>query len=842
MLLAATIIAYAVGRPLEAAALLAVILMTAALGYFTEAKAELSMDALRNLVTPLARVIRAGKSREISAAELVPGELIELEAGDRVPADARIVEAADLLVDESPLTGESHGVTKDDAAVLPEDTPLAERRNMLYLGTALLGGRAEAVIVATGMRTEMGRISELIEAAGGETTPLERRLAHLGRWLIVVVLALAAIYIGAGTLRGEDVGKMLVTGIVLAIAAVPEGLPTVATITLAIGMHRMARRSAILRRLPAVEALGSTTVICTDKTGTLTRNEMTVREIWVDGGLFRVSGEGYTPQGEFDRNGQRVEAGQQGGLALLLRIGALCNDAALQREAPDGQSGWTVIGDPTEAALLVAALKAGKGKEALEEQFPRLAEIPFEAQAKRMTTVHRTPDGKIVAYVKGAPEAILSASSRIFKGGEARPITEADRQCLLHMNAEMASRALRVLAMGCRELPDDWDETRLAETEEKLTVVGLVGMIDPPRREAKVAIRKCKEAGIRVVMITGDQRPTAEAIARELELNSDGLLTVEGRELSRIDAVRLSEIAQRAVVFARVSPEHKLDLVRALRDAGHIVAMTGDGVNDAPALKMADIGIAMGRGGTDVARETADMVLTDDNFATIVAAVEEGRLIYANIKKFIQFLFSCNLSEVLTMFIAMVAGLPFPLLPLQLLWMNLTTDTFPALALAAEPVEPDAMKKAPRKPHEPILPLYLQGIIGGQALLMTIATLIAFVWAINTYGPEGVQTETIAFATLSMAQIFHAINCRSEARSVFHIGLFTNRWLPGAMALTIGLLLFSIYVPFMQQVLELHPLNLTDWRIVLACAALPVVVVETVKALLTRARRGADES
>jgi len=837
LLFVATVVAYAIGRHLEASALLVVIVMTAAFGYATEAKAEQSMHALRKLTVPLARVIRAGKPREIPATDLVPGDLIEIDAGDRVPADARIVEAADLLVDESPLTGESQGAWKDETAVPPQDAPLGDRTNMLYMGTTILEGRAEAIVVATGTKTEMGRISELIEAAGGELTPLERRLAQLGRWLILAVLLFSAIYISMGLLRGEEVSRMLITGLVLAIAAVPEGLPAVATITLAIGMHRMARRYAIVRRLPAVEALGSTTVICTDKTGTLTKNEMTVREIWIPDQLFRVTGEGYAPQGEFRLDGQKVDSQHEERLTGLLRMSALCNDAAIQRETPDGEPCWNVIGDPTEVALLVASFKAGMIKEALEEQYPRIAEIPFDPKAKRMVTVHRTPQGKTVAYVKGAPEAVVPLSSHLVTEGDVSPLTDADRQQIMRRNAEMASRSLRVLAIAYRELPEGWTEAQLAEAEGALTFVGLVGMMDPPRAEVKEAIRKCKEAGIRVVMITGDQRQTAEAIAGELELSSNGLVSVDGRELARLDAAHLREVADKAVVFARVSPEHKLDIVRALRDGGHIVAMTGDGVNDAPALKKADIGIAMGRAGTDVARETADMILTDDNFATIVAAVEEGRVIYANIKKFIQYLFSCNLSEVLTMFIAVVAGLPFPLLPLQLLWMNLTTDTFPALALSAEPAEPDAMKKAPRKPKEPILPLSLQGIIGGQALLMTTATLIAFLWGIHTYGPEGGPAETIAFATLSMAQIFHAFNCRSEARSLFHVGFFSNRWLLAAIALTIGLLLLSFYAPFMQRVLDTRPLGSTDWQVVLGCATIPVVVVEIVKAVLARTSR-----
>ncbi|MGH2520886.1 MAG: cation-translocating P-type ATPase [Anaerolineales bacterium] len=817
LLLVAIAVAFGVGRHLEAIAIFAVVLMTAALGYVIEHKAERSVQALRRLSAPTARVIRGGRVRQIPADELVPGDLMAVEAGDRVPADARLIEANDLLVDEASLTGESFGVTKDDSARLDPDTPLAERPTMLYMGTIALEGNGQALVTATGMATEMGHISRLLEETDEQRTPLERRLAYVGRQLIWAVLAFCTVYVLVGFWRGEELGQMAVAGLVLAIAAVPEGLPAVAAITLALGMQRMARRAAIMRRLPAVETLGSVTVIATDKTGTLTKGEMAVRETW----LARDK----AARPAFEEYHQRSESGsvEDNDLRLLLTAAALCNDAVLQR-LEQGE-GWETFGDPTEAALLVAARKAGLDPNALAAEYRRVDEQPFDPTDKYMVTVHETPGGGRIAFVKGAPDAVLARCVSQQQHGAIEPLDDEGRRQVVAVNDAMAGRALRVLALAFRELTP---AVPVGEGARDLVLLGLVGMMDPPRPEAREAIARCKTAGIRVVMITGDQRRTAEAIAAELSLTSGGGLTVEGRELQRMTGDQLAEAVQGAAVFARVSPEHKLMIVEGLQKQGHIVAMTGDGVNDAPALKKADIGIAMGRKGSDVAKESADMVLADDNFATIVAAVEEGRTIFANIRKFIHYLFSCNLSEVLTMFVAVLAGLPFPLLPLQLLWMNLTTDTFPALALAAEPAEPATMRRPPRDPKEGIMPRSLQLTIARQAVVLAAVTLLAFLWALHTYGDQP-QAETIAFATLSLAQIWHALNARSRRHSIFQVGLLTNRPMVGAIVLTVVLLGISIYFPPLAHVLELAPLGFRDWLVVVPLSVAPVIVVEIAK-------------
>jgi len=824
LLLVAAAVAFGVGRHLEAVAIFAVVLMTAVLGFVIEHRAEKSMQALQRLGAPTARVVRGGRLRDIPAADLVAGDLIDIAAGDRVPADARVLETNSLLVDESSLTGESLGVEKDESAHLDPQTPLAERVTMVYMGTMALQGRGRAVVTATGMATEMGRISQLLEEIVEPPTPLERRLAHLGRQLVVVVLALCTVYILVGLLRGEDVGRMVVAGLVLAIAAVPEGLPAVAVITLALGVHRMARRHALIRRLPAVETLGSVTVIATDKTGTLTEGKMAARQIWLArGDTARASTKGYRlvrrqGSGEIDEPADAHDDD----LRALLTVGALCNDAVLQ--PPEQGEELQAVGDPTEVALLLAAREAGLDHTVLATQFARVDEQPFDPTSKYMVTLHDGPDGK-VAFVKGAPEAVLPRCATRQRRGRTELLDETGRAHALAVNGAIAGRGLRILALAYRTLRP---AATVEEGAHDLVFLGLVGISDPPRPEAKAAIARCKEAGIRVVMITGDQRLTAEAIASELSLTSGGGIALEGADLQRMTADHLSEAIRRVAVFARVSPEHKLTIVEALRREGHIVAMTGDGVNDAPALKKADIGIAMGRNGTDVAKEIADMVLTDDNFATIVAAVEEGRTIFANIRKFIRYLFASNVSEVLVMFVAVLAGLPFPLLPLQLLWMNLTINTFPALALAAEPAEPHAMRRPPRDPKEGIMPRSLQRVIAGHAVLLAAPALAAFLWALNTYGDQP-QAETVAFATLSMAQIWHALNARSERHSIFRIGLLTNRPMVGAIAFVIGLLGVGIYFPPLARVLELEPLALQDWLVIAPLSFVPVLVVEVAK-------------
>jgi P-type Ca2+ transporter type 2C len=825
LLLVASVISMSLGRELEAAAVIAVIFLTAILGFVTEHRAHQAMVALQNLGAPRAKVRRDGELWEVQAEELVPGDVIEIDAGDVVPADARLVDTAGLLIEEAALTGESVGVEKDADCVAPADAPLADRRAMIYLGTTALEGRGEAVVVATGMATEAGRIGQLVEEVGEESTPLEKRLAQLGRHLIIAVLALAALYLAVGLWRGEDPGLMLLTGIVLAIAAVPEGLPAVATIALAIGMRRMARRNALVRRLPAVETLGSVTVICTDKTGTLTLNQMTLREILVADRRIEVTGEGYAPHGHFQEGQHLIDPLGAEPLMGVLRAGVLCNNAALQDEQVGDLVAWTIVGDPTEGALLVAASKAGLDPDVLADEYPRLAEVPFDSTCRYMVTIHRAPDGRRIAYAKGAPGAILGRCQWFLTADGIRPADRTDHERILSVNDQMGRQALRVLALASRELPDRWTEE---DAETGLTFLGLVGIIDPPRPGVKETIRRCQQAGIRVVMLTGDQVATATALARNLGLNGHDGGTIAEQQLSRLDPGELAAAARRVAVFARVSPEHKLKIVQALRKAGDIVAMTGDGVNDAPALKRADIGVAMGRRGTDVAREAADMVLADDDLASIVAAVEEGRVIYANIRKFIQYLFACNLSEVFTMLIAVLVGLPFPLLPLQILWINLTVNVFPALALAGEPAEPGLMRDPPPPPRQSLLPVSAQLRIVGIGLLLAATALAAFIWALGAYG-EGRHAETVAFVTLAMAQLWLAFTAGSQRSAIHSLRRKSNPALLGAVVLTSMSLLAAVYLPGLETVLESAALTLRDWTVVLVFSLVPAIVIEVMK-------------
>jgi len=831
LLIVATAVAFAMGEHIEGVAILIVIVLNAVIGFLTEWKAELTLSALQKQAVPVAHVFREGAERQIPAAELVPGDLVVLAAGARVPADGRVVESVRLQIEEAALTGESHAVTKATDPLPEKDAALGDRFNMVFMGTTITDGRGRFVVTATGAQTEMGKIGVLIDEAATRATPLEQKLARLGRLLIAIVLGLCAVIVFAGWLRGNSFLYMVEVGISLAIAAVPEGLPAVATMTLAIGMQRMARMGALIRRLPAVETLGSTTVICTDKTGTLTKNEMTVSTFVLDGRRIEVTGTGYAPVGTFQDSGKTVDPRSDNHLALALRIGALCNDAKLERS--DGSD--TLLGDPTEAALIVAAEKAGMSHATLAPDFPRVGEVPFDSTSKRMVTVHRTLQGATVAFVKGSPAALLAASTSHFKPTGVMPLTSEDHGRWEEVNRQLAGAALRVLGLAYRELHEGYNEGDLGRD---LIFVGLVGMIDPLRDEAKIAIGICRTAGIRTVMITGDQQYTAAEIARQLGIDRDPqdrpLQAVHGRALTDLDAAGWQRVVGEASVFARVSPKHKLQLVEALQAQGHIVAMTGDGVNDAPALKQADIGVAMGIKGTEVAKETADMVITDDNFATIVGAIEQGRIIYANILRFIHFLFSCNFAEILTVFIAIMIGWPLPLGALQILWLNMITDIFPALALALEPSAPDVMKRQPRDPKESLLPPRFVGLIVWQGLLLAGVTLLAFYIGMRWYGTEGEglrHAVTLAFMTLALAQVLHAFNARSQRRSAFDARLFTNRWLWGAVLVCVLLQVAAVYLPFLQTALRTVPLTTSDWGVIATCSLSPIAVVELVKVI-----------
>ncbi len=827
LLVAAAGIAFVLGDELEGFSILVVLLLNALLGFVNEYRAEKSVQALKALTVPLAKVVRDGASRESPTADLVPGDVILFEAGDRIPADARLVEAWNLRLDEAALTGESLPVEKDFEAALPADAPLAERATMVYTGTAVVQGRGRAIVTATGAATEIGKISTLLAGVEEGQTPLQQRLDRLGRYLALVAVLIAVVMVAVGMWRGESFLVMLETSLALAIAAVPEGLAAVATIALALGMQRMAKRRAIVRRLAAVETLGSTNVICTDKTGTLTQNQMTVREVKLAGRAVQVGGAGYEPKGEFSEAGELVNAQADSHLTQILRAGLLCNTASLRREADS----WTIVGDPTEGALVVAASKSGLEADSVRGAYPTLKEIPFDARDRRMATIHKVQErgeGGFIVFAKGAPESILPACVYEQRGDVAAALTESDRERWRQTNDEMAGRALRVLALAYKQTQNG-DE----EPFEGLTLLGMVGMIDPPRPEAKEAIRLCQQAGVRVVMITGDQKATAGAIAREIGITAsdDALQALDGQALDAADEAGLRVIVNETSVYARVSPEHKLRIVNALQADGQIVAMTGDGVNDAPALKTADIGVAMGKMGTDVARESADMVLADDNFATIVAAVEEGRTVFANVKKFVHYLFSCNLSEILTMFVAILAGLPAPLLPLQILWLNLITDVFPALALAGEPAERGVMQCPPpveARAKYPPFPFVRSMVV--QGVLLAASTLAAFIWTLNTSGDLRHAT-TVAFLTLGFAQLFHVFNSRFETGSAFKQGMFSNRAIWAALGLTILLQLAAIYLPILQTVLKTVPPSPLEWLVVIVASLAPALLVELYKLL-----------
>jgi len=843
LLVTATAIAFGMGEHIEALAILVVIVFNAAIGFFTEWKAQQALSALQKQTVRVAHVIRQGTENEIPAAELVPGDLVVLVAGARVPADGRIVESVRLQIEEAALTGESHAVAKMSDMLDDKDAVLGDRLNMAFLGTTITEGRGRLLVTAIGTHTEVGKIGILIDEATTRATPLEHKLARLGRLLIFVVLALCFVIVLAGWLRGvSDFWHMLEIGLSLAIAAVPEGLPAVATMTLALGMQRMARMRALVRRLPAVETLGSTTVICTDKTGTLTKNEMTVCIYMLDQRRIEVTGAGYALVGTFLVGDKPVDPRFDEHLGLALRIGALCNDAKVEHTG--GRD--TVLGDPTEAALIVVAEKAVLNQTALSADFPRISEVPFDSTSKRMVTVHRAPQGQTMAFVKGSPATLIASSVAQIRAAGVAPLTPNDRRRWEETNQGLAGAALRVLGLAYRELSEGYDEGDLSRN---LIFVGLVGMSDPLRDEAKAAIATCRVAGIRTVMITGDQQPTAAEIAKQLGIDRgpDGRLlrTVHGRELTKLDAVGWERMVADAAVFARVSPEHKLQIVEALQQQGHVIAMTGDGVNDAPAMKKADIGIAMGIKGTEVAKENADMVITDDNFASIVGAVEQGRIIYGNILRFLHYLLSCNISEILTVFLALMIGWPLPLVALQILWLNLVTDVFPAFALALEPSTPDVMTRPPRDPKKSLLTLRFAGLIAWQGLLLTGVTLLAFGIGLRWYGTgdEGLrQATTMAFMTLALAQVFHTFNARSQSRSVFTSRLFTNSWLWVAVGICVILQVAAVYLPLFQQVLHTVIPTVSDWGVIGACSLMPVAVVELVKVMQRFTARGGQPS
>ncbi len=816
ILLVAIALSAFLGHGVEAIAIAVIVLFAVLLGFVQEYRAERAIQALRQMAAPLATVLRDGQEMAIPARDLVPGDVILLRAGDKVPGDARLIEAINLQIEEAVLTGESVPVEKQTAPLANRDSALGDCTNMVYAGTTATYGRGRAVVVATGMHTEFGKIAQMLQAVETGKTPLQENLDKVGRALAKAAFVVVALIVALGLWRGQPFIEMLIFGIALAVAVVPEALPAVVTISLAIGVQRMVKRNALIRRLPAVETLGSISVICSDKTGTLTKDEMTARELFVAGQILEVSGAGYEPSGRFSDNGSAVEPSVP--LKRLLQAATLASDAHLVRdESDDGR--WQVKGDPTEGALVVAAAKAGLNKSDLDAQFPRVDEIPFTSETKRMTTLNAGPEG-VAAHSKGAPEIILDSCLKLCMADGEVALDAGNRARILEEASRMAGKALRVLAVAAKS-----GATR-ENAEREMTFLGLVGMIDPPRPEAHAAIQTCALAGIKTVMITGDHPLTAQAVARELGVLKTGRV-ISGAELEALSEAEFERVVEDIEVYARVSPAHKLRVVTALQKKGHRVAMTGDGVNDAPALKKADIGIAMGIAGTDVTREAAAMTLTDDNFASIVAAVEEGRGVFENIKKYLTFLLSSNIGEIGLMTGASLAGLPLPLTAVQILYVNLATDGLPALALAVDPPEPDLMRRPPRGPRSGIFtrPVVTLMTIGG--FWSALVNLSLFAWALHS-GRSLEEATTMTFVSLVLIQFFKAYNFRSDRHSVLHRP-FANKWLNIAIFWEVLLLVLVVYVPFLQAPFDTFSLTLIDWAIVLASALTISPVLELAK-------------
>ncbi|MDP1852865.1 MAG: calcium-transporting P-type ATPase, PMR1-type [Candidatus Omnitrophota bacterium] len=810
---------------IDALAIVAIVILNAFLGFIQEYRAEKSLAALKKLSSPTSKVIRDGHYKLIASYELVPGDLIELEAGDNIPTDSRLVWlTSNFNVQEASLTGESVPVLKTVLSLKEKDVPLADRVNMVYTGTSVTCGKAKAIVVETGMRTELGKIAGMIQEIAQESTPLQKKLEQFGKWIVYLCFVLVGLVFILGVIRGREILEMFLTAVSLAVAAIPEGLPAVVTISLALGVQRMVKRNALIRKLPSVETLGCATVICSDKTGTLTKNEMTVRAVFAGGELFQVSGIGYEPKGEFSLNGKKINPLDYSDLNKALISGILCNGAQLIKN----DQTYKIVGDPTEGAILTAAAKAGLWKEAKEKEFPFIDEIPFDSERKKMTIIRNDKD-KLIAFVKGAPDVLLKDCSYIEKNGLLKELSNEEKENILGINNGLANSAMRVLAIACKVLDSRGQKYEAALVEKGLTFMGLVAMIDPPREEVKRAIADCVNAGIKTVMITGDHKNTAVAIARELGLFKEDSLAFTGEELDKLSDDELYKEVGRISVYARVSPEHKLRIVRMLRKRGEIVAMTGDGVNDAPAVKEADIGVAMGITGTDVTKEVSDMVITDDNFASIVSAVEEGRGIYDNIKKFIHYLLSCNAGEILVMFVSSLIGLPVPLLPIHILWVNLVTDGFPALALGVDPVDPNIMKRPPRPVNEGVVTRPRALLIMSQGAFIAICSLFAFSFVLFIE-KEGIdRARTAAFIVLACSQLFHSFNCRNMTESLFKIGLFTNKKLIFATAVSFSLQMAVVYMPFLQKVFKTEPLGLFDWFLVIAISSFPLWAMEIVK-------------
>ncbi|MFW5790716.1 MAG: cation-translocating P-type ATPase [Bacillota bacterium] len=821
ILIVASGLAFLIGDELEAIAILVVIIFNTVIGFATEYQAQKAMASLKDVLTKKAVVLRDGEKSEIEAKKLVPGDLIFLEEGDSIPADARLLTSKNLSINEAALTGESESVAKNADEELGEDKALADRSNMVYMGTTVVRGAAKVIVTATGDKTEIGKIGAMLDDTKEAKTPLEERLDKLGKSLVVITLFVIAILTGIGILMGRSLYTTVSTGIALAIAAVPEGLPIIATITLAIGMKKMVKNNALTRELLAVETLGSVTTICTDKTGTITANQMTLQKLYLNGEDIKINGTGYAPDGEFYRGDEKIDPGQED-IELALRAGALCTSAELQKE--DGQ--WKIIGEPTEGALLTAAGKAGFSKQELENKdYTEIAKIPFDSDVMYMAKAYQTPAGEQELYLKGSPEVVLDMCKSYLKNGEILELTESEREKIKEKNLAMGKEGLRILGIAYQQGHElDSEEKMRATIEDGLIFVALTGIIDPPRESVKEALQQTKKAGIKTKMITGDQKETAMAIARDTGIsNSNQAIT--GEKISAASGDELSTIINDNSVFCRVTPKNKLQIIDALNKNNEVTAMTGDGVNDAPALKKADIGVSMGQRGTSVAREASDMVLLDDDFATIVKAVKEGRVIFDNIQKFIYFLFSNNLSKIIYIFLAIIFQMPMPLVAMQILWINVVIDVLPALSLAWEDEEPDIMERNPQEQNKNIMDNKFKRKVGLHSLILALGPLAVFLWSLSS-GQSLEISRTLSFGTLALVQLFHVFNARRKSGLAFGKTLFTNLYLWIAVVVGLILQIAAIYTPFLQSILATVSIPLHLWWPAIVGILIPMVLIQ----------------
>lgn len=832
VLMIATVLSFVMGEFGDGITIFAIIILNGILGFIQEYRAEKSLAALKKLAAPLAMVIRGGVIDEIDAEELVPGDILLLDTGDRVPADIRILSSENMQADESLLTGESVPVSKTEKELYARGLAVNDQINMLFMGTQITRGRAQGIVVSTGMKTEMGIIANLLDAQERELTPLQKRLKHLGKWLVIISLVITFSIVLIGVLKGQSIYHMFLAGVSLAVAAIPEGLPAIVTLALALGVQKMIKNNAIVRRLQAVETLGCATVICSDKTGTLTKNQMTLRKVYFSHRLAEYN-----------------SSSPDQAIKKLLEIGAICSSVKTKEEEKRGTFNKVreffvgsklpeFIGDPTEIAMVRAIYDYEDTLSDLKNQYPVLAEETFDSVRKRMSVVIKTPDNKQQLWIKGAPEVIINRSTLIEINGKTVALNDRIKNEVIRAGEIMAGEALRVLAIAYRPLSGRVSKDRVKKYEEKLTMVGLVGMIDPPREEAFDAVIKCFKAGIRPVMITGDHRITAQVIAEDLGIIKKGGRVITGEELKKMSDSNFNSVANKVNVFARISPEDKLKIVRVLKNNGEVVAMTGDGVNDAPAVKEADIGVAMGEKGTDVTKEVSSLILADDNFATIVAAIQEGRKIYNNIRKFIRYLLSCNTGELLAIFIGIVMGLPLPLLPIQILWVNLVTDGLPALALGMDDDSDDVMEKPPRDPDESIFAHGMISNIVSQGSLIGISTMAAFMIAIYRLGTDINTARTMAFSTLVFSQLFFVFSCRSEDHSFWELSPFNNIYLVAAVLLSTTMQIGVIYLPFFSRFFQTVVLDRLEWIIVIILSTWSTILLDFLRYLVSKSWRG----